>query len=80
MRQAYFRKKLPELEPSELECWVKQAEGLSFAALAELVISVACLGQSLEDAERTLRAIEKSRPSSREFERAMGFCSNGECS
>jgi SpoVK/Ycf46/Vps4 family AAA+-type ATPase len=80
MRQAYFRKKLPELESSELECWVKQTEGLSFAALAELVISVACLGHSLEDAERTLRAIEKNRPSSREFERAMGFSLNGECS
>lgn len=80
MREVYFRKKLPELGPSSLKCWVEKSDGLSFAALAELVISVICLGHSLEDAVRTLRAVEKNRPSSREFERAMGFSLNGECS
>jgi SpoVK/Ycf46/Vps4 family AAA+-type ATPase len=80
VRHAFFHKKLPELAPSELECWAKQSEGLSFAALAELVISVICLGHPLEDAVRTLRAVEKSRPSSREFQGAMGFSLNGECS
>jgi hypothetical protein len=50
-------------------------EGLSFAALAELVISVACLEHSLEDTIRLLRSLDDQHPSSREFDRPgqMGF-------
>ena len=66
---------LPELHGAELTRWVEMTEGLSFAALAELVISVACLGNSLEDTVEVLRMLDDQRPSSREFERpgAMGF-------
>jgi len=50
-------------------------DAASFAALAELVISVACLGNSLEDTVEVLRMLDDQRPSSREFERpgTMGF-------
>jgi SpoVK/Ycf46/Vps4 family AAA+-type ATPase len=75
IREAYLSKKLPELHGPELARWVELTEGLSFAALAELVISVACLGNSLEDTVEVLRTLDDQRPSSREFERpgAMGF-------
>jgi hypothetical protein len=75
IREAYLSKKLPELHGAELTRWVEMTEGLSFAALAELVISVACLGNSLEATVEVLRMLDDQRPSSREFERpgAMGF-------
>jgi AAA+ superfamily predicted ATPase len=75
IRETYLTKKLPELPPPELARWVAITEGLSFAALAELVISVACLGNSLEETVRVLRTLDDQHPSSREFDRpgAMGF-------
>jgi hypothetical protein len=53
--------------------WVTITDGLSFAALAELVISVTCLGNSLEDTVRVLRTLDDQHPSSREFERPGGM-------
>ena len=76
IREAYLSRKLPELvKRSELPRWVELTEGLSFAAMAELVISVACLGNSLEDTIRLLRALDDQHPSSKEFEHpgSMGF-------
>jgi AAA+ superfamily predicted ATPase len=76
IREAYLTRKLPELAPAELARWVAITEGLSFAALAELVISVACLGNTLEETVRVLRTLDDQQPpSSREFDRpgTMGF-------
>jgi AAA+ superfamily predicted ATPase len=75
IRETYLSKKLPDLSGTEMEKWVAVTEGLSFAALAELVISVACLGNSLEDTVRVLRSLDDQHPSSREFERSgsLGF-------
>ncbi|HYT91376.1 MAG TPA: ATP-binding protein [Gemmataceae bacterium] len=75
IREAYLAKKLPELQGAELTRWVELTDGLSFAALAELVISVACLGNSLEGTVEVLRSLDDQHPSSREFERPgnMGF-------
>jgi AAA+ superfamily predicted ATPase len=75
IRETYLVKKLPELPPEDVARWVGLTEGLSFAALAELVISVACLGNSLEDTIRVLRAIDDQHPTSREFDRPgiIGF-------
>jgi len=76
IREAYLGRKLPDLiERGDLPRWVQVTEGLSFAALAELVISVACLGNSLEDTIRLLRALDDQHPSSKEFEHpgSMGF-------
>ena len=78
IREVYLRKQLPELvERGELARWVELTEGLSFAALAELVISVACLGNSLEETIRLLRTLDEQLPSSKDFDRpgAMGFAS-----
>jgi SpoVK/Ycf46/Vps4 family AAA+-type ATPase len=75
VREAYLARKLPELPGADLARWVRATEGLSFASLAELVISVACLGNRLEDTVDLLRSMEEQGPSSREFEApgAMGF-------
>jgi hypothetical protein len=75
IRETYLAKKLPDMAPAELSRWVDLTEGLSFAALAELVISVACLGNSVEDTVRLLRTLDNQHPSSREFDRpgSMGF-------
>jgi SpoVK/Ycf46/Vps4 family AAA+-type ATPase len=75
IRELYLAKKLPDLPAAELSRWVTTTEGLSFAALAELVISVACLGNSLEETVAVLRTLDDQHPSSREFERpgSMGF-------
>jgi AAA+ superfamily predicted ATPase len=78
MRKVYFTKKLPEFSPAELDRWVSLTKGLSFAALAELVISVACLGNSLEDTIKILGSLNEQQPSSREFDRpvGLGFAAN----
>jgi len=76
IREAYFRRKLPELATNgQLEVWVRLTEGLSFAALAELVISVACLGNKLEETIELLRGLDDQQPNSKEFDKpgAMGF-------
>lgn len=76
MRTTYLARKLPELaDRGELDRWVESTEGLSFAALAELVISVACLGNDLHETIRLLRMLEEHNPSSKEFDRpgGMGF-------
>ncbi len=75
IREVYLGKKLPELSAADMLRWVTLTEGLSFAALAELVISVACLGNTLEDTVKLLRSLDDQSPSSREFDRpgGMGF-------
>jgi SpoVK/Ycf46/Vps4 family AAA+-type ATPase len=81
MRETYLRKKLPDLTGTgKLAHWVDLTDGLSFAALAELVISVACLGNSLEETVKLLRMLEDQHPSSKEFDRpgSMGFSLHGD--
>ena len=76
IRETYLRKKLPDLAANgELAKWVALTEGLSFAALAELVISVVCLGNSLEETVNLLRMLDEQTPDSKEFDRPgkMGF-------
>jgi hypothetical protein len=76
IRETYFRKKLPDLATNgHLAHWVTLTEGLSFAALAELVISVACLGNNLEETVTLLRGLDDHQPHSKEFDRpgTMGF-------
>ena len=54
---------------------VAGGETILTAAMAELVISVACLGNQLEDTVNLLRGLDDHLPNSKEFERpgAMGF-------
>jgi SpoVK/Ycf46/Vps4 family AAA+-type ATPase len=75
IREAYLGQKLPHLGQDDLAQWVKKTSGLSFAALAELVISVACLGKDLDETVALLKEMEGNQLSSQEFERRspLGF-------
>lgn len=74
IRRLYFIEKL-KLDDEDIEKWVSSTEGFSFAALAELVISVKCLGNSFESSVRTLKALLNSKVSSAEFDgdKKLGF-------
>jgi AAA+ superfamily predicted ATPase len=67
LRDAYFARKVPDQPPAERARWVELTEGLPFAALAELVISVKCLGNDVEESASLLRQLDKHTPSSSEF-------------
>jgi hypothetical protein len=68
LRDAFFARKVPDLSAEERGLWVKLTEGLQFAALAELVISVCCLEHPLEEAAQLLRQLDEHNPSSNEFQ------------
>jgi hypothetical protein len=72
VRRLYFSKKL-SIENDELALWVKKTDDFSFAAMAELVISVKCLGHSLNDAVTTLKGLLDSKPSSSGDGKPVGF-------
>lgn len=73
VRSAYFSRKL-KLTNGDVEKWASATDGFSFAAMAELVISVKCLGNSFESALETLRSLMKSKASSDQFKTAtVGF-------
>lgn len=74
VRRVYLQAKIGKsITLDELELWIKQTDGLSFAAMAELVISVFCLGNKFEDTVKILRAMN-GKASSAEFdERKIGM-------
>jgi SpoVK/Ycf46/Vps4 family AAA+-type ATPase len=80
IREAYFRHKMPELQPAELARWVRLSDGMSFAGLVELVVSVTCLGNDLIATVRTLKGMERRSPSSEEYPRnaRIGFHSDND--
>jgi hypothetical protein len=67
LRDAYFARKLPGQSCQERSHWVRLTEGLPFAALAELIISVCCLGNDLEATVALLKTLDHNSPSSSEF-------------
>jgi len=77
LRDAYFARKVPELSVEDRARWVELTEGLQFAALAELVISVCCLDHKLEEAVALLRELDQHNPSSAEFLGASGQPATG---
>jgi hypothetical protein len=66
-REAYLTRKLRGQPAAERGRWVQLTEGLPFAALAELVISVECLGNDLEESVALLKSLDARTPSSLEF-------------
>lgn len=67
LREAYYTRKLPDISAAERAEWVRLTEGLPFAALAEVVISVRCLGNDLEETVELLKKLDAHNPSSDEF-------------
>jgi hypothetical protein len=67
LRDAYFARKMPELADAERAEWVRLSAGLSFASLAEMIISVCCMGHPLAETARLLQELESNTPSSAEW-------------
>lgn len=67
LRQAFFARKMPEMPAALLARWVELSAGLPFAALTELIISVECLGNDLEESAKALQELDKHTPSSDQF-------------
>jgi len=67
LRQRFMQRKLPEQTEAERAQWVELTGGMTFAAMAELVISVNCFGDSLTESVERLRRLDKNPPSSEEF-------------
>jgi hypothetical protein len=75
VRRHYFKHKL-KIEDAELDMWVSSTEKFSFAACAELVISVKCLGKPFKDSLAHLKSLMEDKPNSRNYEtsgRKPGF-------
>jgi len=74
-RRIYLSTKL-KINGGELAEWVARSDGLSFAALAELVISVKCLGNDFESTLDMLKKMDSRKISSDEFSSRIGIHSN----
>ena len=70
VRTDYLKSKLPKSE--NLKKWVKGTEGISFAGLAEAIISVLCLGNGFKETLSLLKDMENGHPSSQDFGK-LGF-------
>lgn len=73
VRIAFLKEKLPSSQDKRL--WIRMTKGLSFAALAECLISVICLGNDLIETVKILRDIESKTPRSSDFGNGIGFSS-----
>lgn len=58
VRRQYFKSKVPGITEKALEDMVKVSEEFSFAAMADLIVSVYCLGKSLADASNSLKSLQ----------------------
>lgn len=63
VRRLYFQKKM-NIKEDELEKWVNASHGFSFAAMAELVISVKCLGNDFDKSVKILKMLMTEKISS----------------
>jgi ATPase family associated with various cellular activities (AAA) len=72
VRKLYFQKKL-NIPDEEIEKWVEVSDGFSFAACAELVISVRCFGNKFDDAVDRLKEMMNAKPSSTDYNPNLGF-------
>ena len=77
LRAAYFARKLPDQAPEERLRWVRLTEGLPFASLAELIISVCCLGNDVEESVALLKSLDEHAPTSQEFAANGAAAANG---
>ena len=66
VRKMYFEKKL-NVTGTELDKWVVASEGFSFAACAELVISVCCFGNEFNNVISGLKEMMSANISSRDY-------------
>lgn len=72
VRKVYFKQKL-HITDDELDKWVEATNEFSFAAMAELVISVKCLDHDFDESVEKMRSLLKDTPKVDEFTKKMGF-------
>lgn len=75
VRKMYFKKKL-NIADNELDKWVEASEGFSFAACAELVISVCCFEKPFDEAVKKLKEMMTANISSNDYsvnKKELGF-------
>lgn len=75
VRKMYFQKKL-KVSDEEIEKWVSASDGFSFAACAELVISICCFENKFDDAVKNLNEMMTATLNSRNYNydgRELGF-------
>lgn len=74
IRKEYFKHKVKGLNDTDLSYWTDATAGFSFAALADLIISVKCFQYDFETAVNNLRRLLRANPSSNEFKQtSTGF-------
>jgi hypothetical protein len=74
IRKIYLEHKLIGATSEEIDLWTEATDNFSFAALADLVISVKCLGNNFEDTVATLKKLQTKKVSSAEFDKVtVGF-------
>lgn len=66
VRRDYFHRKL-QIEKKELDKWVESTDSFSFAACAELVISVKCLGKKFDESVKILKNLMTHKASSKDY-------------
>jgi len=79
VRKMYFQKKL-KVSDVEIDRWVSASDKFSFAACAELVISVCCFEKRFEDAVDNLKEMMTANLSSRRYDvdsNNIGFAGGG---
>jgi hypothetical protein len=74
MREFYFKHKLG-IKDAELSKWAVATEGFTFAALAELLISVKCLNNDFNESVERIKELISSTASSEDFKPSVGFAS-----
>jgi len=75
VRHDFLKARLPKGE--NVKEWMKATEGLSFAGISEAIISVICLGNSLDETIKILTDLESGHPSSDEFGAKAGLGFSG---
>lgn len=78
IRREFLAAQLPKLKKKQLDELVRETDTLSLAALSEMIISVYCLGNKVDDTIAILKALANGKPSSEDFkgEAAIGFASD----
>lgn len=75
VRRFYLEQKLKiSKDNDDIDKWIEATDGFSFAALAELVISVKCLNKEFDESLKTIKGLLVAKPSSESFnESNIGF-------
>ena len=69
MRAAYFRQQVSDVTDEELKVWIPLCEGMTFAMMREFIVSIRCLGKSVEDTTSRLNAMMEDETTSDSYKR-----------